>query len=127
MQREKRGLPRPTPLRFKWTGNANMATVGEWKRSGVQATGSAGGRLSVGGVSEEEEEEGGDLLGWQDCTNILSHYPDSFITPVMYGREKLSDGFTPAVAPHLPATLQPRSDLIKPAPSQTLNTPVRFR
>ena len=30
-----------------------MATVGEWKRSGVQATGSAGGRLSEGGVSEE--------------------------------------------------------------------------
>lgn len=65
-----------------------MATVGEWKRSGVQATGSAGGRLSVGGVLEEEEEEDGGLLGWQDCTNILSHYPDSFITPVMYGREK---------------------------------------
>lgn len=30
-----------------------MATVGEWKRSRVQATGSAGGRLSVGGVLEE--------------------------------------------------------------------------
>ena len=33
-----------------------MATVGEWKGSGVQATGPAGGRLSVGGVLEEEEE-----------------------------------------------------------------------
>lgn len=31
----------------KWTGNANMATVGEWKGSEVQAAGSAGGRLSV--------------------------------------------------------------------------------
>lgn len=27
-----------------------MATVGEWRRSEVQATGSAGGRLTVGGV-----------------------------------------------------------------------------
>lgn len=80
------GAPSLTPLAFKWTGNANMATVGEWKRSGVQATGSAGGRLSVGGVLEEERLEGGGLLGWQDCTNILSHYPDSFITPIMNGR-----------------------------------------
>lgn len=37
----------------KWTGNANMATVGKWKGSEVQAADSAGGRLSVrsgGGV-----------------------------------------------------------------------------
>lgn len=40
-----------------------MATVGEWKRSGVQATGSAGGRLSVGGVLEKERLEGGGSLG----------------------------------------------------------------
>lgn len=38
-----------------------MATVGEWKRSKVQATGSAGGRLSVGGVLEKEGEGGGSL------------------------------------------------------------------
>lgn len=70
-------------LAFKWTGNANMATVGEWTGSGVQATGSAGGRLSVegGGWKEGERVEGG-LMGRQDCTNILSHYPDSFITAV---------------------------------------------
>lgn len=43
----------------------------------------------MGGVLEEEEGvyEGG-LSGWQDCTNILSHYLDSFITPVMYGRAR---------------------------------------
>lgn len=80
---KEEGAPSVTP---EWTGNANMATVGEWERSGVQARGSAGGRLRVGGVLEEGGwwVRGG-LLGWQDCTNILSHYPDSFITPVMYG------------------------------------------
>lgn len=31
----------------KWTRNANMATVGEWTGSEVQAAGSAGGRLNV--------------------------------------------------------------------------------
>lgn len=52
---EEWGLPQSPLPGFKWTGNANMATVGEWKRSGGQATGSAGGGLSVGGVLEEEE------------------------------------------------------------------------
>lgn len=63
-----------------------MATVGEWKRSGFQAIDSAGGRLSVGGVLEEKWRRwgGGRLLRWQDSTNILSRYQDSFITPVMY-------------------------------------------
>lgn len=53
-------LARPS-LASKWTGNANMATVGEWTGSGVQATGSAGGRLSVegGGWKEGERVEGG--------------------------------------------------------------------
>lgn len=51
---EEEGGPSVPPI-FKWTGNANMATVGQWKRSGIQATVSAGGRLSVGGVLEEEE------------------------------------------------------------------------
>lgn len=44
-----------------------MATVGEWKRSGVQATGSAGGRLSVGGVLEEDRLEGGGV-SWDGRT-----------------------------------------------------------
>lgn len=30
---EEEGAPQPA---FKWTGNANTATVGEWKRSEVQ-------------------------------------------------------------------------------------------
>lgn len=64
LAKEEVGAPSLTPpLAFKWTGNANMATVGEWKRSGVQATGSAGGRLSVGGVLEKERLEGGGSLG----------------------------------------------------------------
>lgn len=75
----------------KWTGNANMATVGEWKGSEVQAAGSAGGRLSVrlGG-------EGG-LVGRRDCTNILSHYPDPFITSLNV-RRGLSGPIIPASA-----------------------------
>lgn len=63
LAKEGWGLPHLPPLAFKWTGNANMATVGEWRRSGVQATGSAGGRLSVGGVLEKERLEGGGSLG----------------------------------------------------------------
>lgn len=45
-----------------------MATVGQWKRSGIQATVSAGGRLSVGGVLEEEEGRWGVWGGSWDTT-----------------------------------------------------------
>lgn len=64
----RRGLPHSPPTSAsKWTGNANMATVGEWKRSRVQATGSAGGRLSVGGELEEEEDRG-EGVSWDGRT-----------------------------------------------------------
>lgn len=54
---EEVGLPHSTPPAFKWTGNANTATVGERTGSGVQATDSAGGRLMVGGAL-------GEVGGW---------------------------------------------------------------
>lgn len=86
------------PPACKWTGNANTATVGERTGSGVQATGSAGGRLMVGGVLGEVGGQG--FWGKKDCTNILSHYPDSFITSIMNGRARevggFLDSFTPA-------------------------------
>lgn len=78
-----------------------MATVGEWKRSGVQATGSAGGRLSVGG--------GGG--GWRGGVSLgtagLYKHPVSLPRLLhhscnvwMGSEEKISDGFTPALPPH---------------------------
>jgi len=77
-----------------------MATVGEWKRSGVQAMSSAGGRLIMGGKWRRiTKRKGVNLLGWQNCTNILSNYPDFVTTLLMYGLawgEKTSDGFMPA-------------------------------
>lgn len=116
---EEWGLPQSPLPGFKWTGNANMATVGEWKRSGGQATGSAGGGLSVGGVLEEEE--GGGLLGWRDCTNILSHYPDSFIILVMYGwawRGKSQMASHPTLPPrrHDCSRVMTRSNLLHQKP-----------
>lgn len=77
-----------------WTGNANMATVGEWKGLEVQAAGSAGGRLSVRSGSGWV---GGVLVGRRDCTNILSHYPDPFITALSVQRG-LSGPIIPASA-----------------------------
>lgn len=79
----------------KWTGNANMATVGEWKGSEVQAAGSAGGRLSV--RSRGWEAGRGGLVGRRDCTNILSHYPEPFITWLNV-RRGLSGPIIPASA-----------------------------
>lgn len=70
--------PPPPPFAFKWAGNANMATVGERKGSGVQATGSAGGRLSEEGVLG-----GGVPRDGRDCTThpvslprLLHHSPN---------------------------------------------------
>lgn len=99
---EEEGAPQPV---FKWTGNANMATVGEWKRSGVQATGSAGGRLSVGGVLEEKE--GG--RGWGVSLGMSGLYKHPVSLPRLLhhsgnvwrgSQRKLSDGFTPALPQH---------------------------
>lgn len=62
---EEEGAPTLTPtFAFKWTGNANMATVGEWKRSEFQATGSVGGRLRVGGGTIGREVVG--AVSWDE-------------------------------------------------------------
>ncbi|MEQ2313935.1 hypothetical protein AMECASPLE_006993 [Ameca splendens] len=82
---------------------------GEWKGSGVQAVCSAGGRLSEGRKLEEEEEEedeGGGLLGWQNCKNIVSHYPESVSTPVIYRQARRGKAQAALRPPYLhnPAT-----------------------
>lgn len=69
--RPEGGCPSPhphPPSPFKWTGNANVATVGEWERSAVQAVGPAGGRLSRGVLEREREGGGGSGSSWEHRT-----------------------------------------------------------
>lgn len=63
---EKEGVHSPD-LILKWTGNTNMATVGKWRGSRVQAIGATSCRLR------------GCSLG----TTELYKHPVFFIAPVM--------------------------------------------
>lgn len=93
-----------------------MATVGKWTGSGVQATGSAGGRLSKGGVLEEEKEEGGER-----SLGMAGLYKHPVLLPrLLHHSCNVWPGLDRKISSY------PCAVPIKPAPSEPLNLAVRF-